>query len=38
MSPLLKAGIRTTARKLRVDDLGYAERRNELTKRGDFPG
>ena len=38
MSPLLKPGIRRTARKLWVDDLAYAERRYQLRKRGDFPG
>ena len=38
MSPLLKPGIRRTARKLWVDDLAYAERRYELRKRGEFPG
>jgi nitrite reductase/ring-hydroxylating ferredoxin subunit len=38
MSPLLKPGIRRTARKLWVDDLAYAERRYELRQRGEFPG
>jgi nitrite reductase/ring-hydroxylating ferredoxin subunit len=38
MSPLLKPGIRRTARKLWVDDLAYAERRYALRQRGEFPG
>jgi hypothetical protein len=38
LSPLLRPGIRHTARKLWVDDLAYAERRYELRQRGEFPG
>jgi hypothetical protein len=38
LSPLLRPGIRRTARKLWVDDLAYAERRYELRQRGEFPG
>jgi Domain of unknown function (DUF5914) len=38
LSPLLRPGIRHTARKLWVDDLAYAERRYELRRRGEFPG
>ena len=38
LSPLLKPGIRRTARKLWVDDLAYAERRYALRQRGEFPG
>jgi hypothetical protein len=38
LSPLLRPGIRRTARKLWVDDLAYAERRYELRQRGAFPG
>jgi nitrite reductase/ring-hydroxylating ferredoxin subunit len=38
MSPILKPGIRRTARRLWVDDLAYAERRYELRRRGEFPG
>ena len=38
MSPILKPGIRRTARQLWVDDLAYAERRYDLRRRGEFPG
>ncbi len=38
LSPLVRPGIRHTARKLWVDDLAYAERRYELRQRGEFPG
>lgn len=38
LSPLLKPGIKRTARKLWVDDLAYAERRYDLRMRGEFPG
>jgi hypothetical protein len=38
LSPLVRPGIRRTARKLWVDDLAYAERRYELRQRGEFPG
>jgi len=38
LSPVLRPGIRRTARKLWVDDLAYAERRYELRQRGEFPG
>jgi len=38
LSPLLRPGIRRTARKLWVDDLAYAERRYQLRQRGEFPG
>jgi hypothetical protein len=38
LSPLVRPGIRHTARKLWVDDLAYAERRYELRRRGEFPG
>ena len=38
MSPILKPGIRRTARQLWVDDLAYAERRYDLRQRGEFPG
>jgi nitrite reductase/ring-hydroxylating ferredoxin subunit len=38
LTPLLRPGIRRTARKLWVDDLAYAERRYELRQRGEFPG
>ena len=38
LAPLLKPGIRRTARKLWVDDLAYAERRYELRRRDEFPG
>jgi len=38
MAPVLKPGIRRTARMLWVDDLAYAERRYELRQRGEFPG
>jgi hypothetical protein len=38
LSPLIRPGIRHTARKLWVDDLAYAERRYELRQRGEFPG
>jgi nitrite reductase/ring-hydroxylating ferredoxin subunit len=38
LSPLLRPGIRRTARRLWADDLAYAERRFELRQRGDFPG
>ncbi len=38
MAPLLKPGIRRTARQLWVDDLAYAQRRYELRQRGEFPG
>ena len=38
LSPLLRPGIRRTARKLWVDDFAYAERRYELRQRGEFPG
>jgi hypothetical protein len=31
-------GIRRTARKLWLDDLGYAERRYALRQRGEYPG
>src|SRR5215210_3097889 len=34
LSPLVRPGIRHTARKLWVDDLAYAERRYELRQRG----
>lgn len=37
-APLLRPGIRRTARRLWVDDLLYAERRYELRARGEFPG
>ena len=35
MAPLVKPGIRRTARKLWVDDLAYAERQYELRRRGE---
>ncbi len=38
LSPVLKPGIRRTARQLWVDDLDYAERRYDLRQRGEFPG
>jgi nitrite reductase/ring-hydroxylating ferredoxin subunit len=38
LGPLMKPGIKRTARKLWVDDLIYAERRYELRQRGEFPG
>jgi hypothetical protein len=38
LSPLVRPGIRHTARKLWIDDLAYAERRYELRQRGEFPG
>lgn len=38
MAPVLRPGIRRTARKLWVDDLAYAQRRYELRQRGEFPG
>lgn len=38
LGPLLRPGIRRTARRLWVDDLIYAERRYELRARGEFPG
>jgi nitrite reductase/ring-hydroxylating ferredoxin subunit len=38
LSPLVRPGIRRTARKLWLDDLAYAERRYELRQRGEFPG
>ena len=38
LAPLLRPGIRRTARRLWVDDLAYAERRYELRARGEFPG
>ncbi|MCW2810111.1 MAG: Rieske (2Fe-2S) protein [Friedmanniella sp.] len=38
MSPLLKPGIKRTAKRLWVDDLDYAERRYALRRRGEFPG
>ena len=38
LSPILRPGIRRTARKLWIDDLAYAERRYELRQRGEFPG
>ncbi|GAA2111819.1 DUF5914 domain-containing protein [Microlunatus panaciterrae] len=38
MAPLLRPGIRRTARRLWVDDLIYAERRYQLRSRGEFPG
>jgi hypothetical protein len=38
LSPLVRPGIRHTARMLWVDDLAYAERRYELRQRGEFPG
>jgi len=38
MAPMLRPGIRRTARKLWIDDLAYAERRYELRRRGEFPG
>jgi nitrite reductase/ring-hydroxylating ferredoxin subunit len=38
MGPLLKPGIKRTARKLWVDDLAYAERRYALRVRGEYPG
>ena len=38
LGPIMKPGIRRTARKLWVDDLAYAERRYELRQRGEFPG
>jgi hypothetical protein len=38
MAPVIKPGMRRTARKLWIDDLAYAERRYELRQRGEFPG
>jgi len=38
MKPVLRPGIKRTARKLWVDDLAYAERRYALRMRGEFPG
>ena len=38
MAPVLRPGIRRTAKKLWVDDLDYAERRYALRQRGEFPG
>ena len=38
LTPLVRPGIRHTARKLWVDVLAYAERRYELRQRGEFPG
>ena len=38
MAPMLRPGIRRTARKLWIDDLAYAERRYDLRQRGEFPG
>ena len=37
LTPLVRPGIRHTARKLWVDDLAYAERRYELRRRGELP-
>jgi hypothetical protein len=37
-SPLVRPGIRRTARKLWVDDLACAERRYQLRERGEFRG
>jgi hypothetical protein len=37
MAPLIKPGIRRTARRLWVDDLACAERRDELRQRCEFP-
>ncbi len=38
MAPLLRPGMRKTARRLWVDDLLYAERRYALRERGEYPG
>jgi FlaA1/EpsC-like NDP-sugar epimerase len=38
LSPLVRPGIRHTARKLWLHDLAYADRRFELRRRGEFPG
>jgi hypothetical protein len=38
LAGLLRPMMRSTARRLWVDDLMYAERRYELRRRGEFPG
>ena len=38
LAPVLRPGIRRTARRLWVDDLAYAERRYALRARGEYPG
>lgn len=38
LAPLVRAGMRRSARQLWVDDLAYAERRYALRARGDYPG
>ncbi|MET3807700.1 phenylpropionate dioxygenase-like ring-hydroxylating dioxygenase large terminal subunit [Nakamurella sp. UYEF19] len=37
-APMIRPAMRSTARRLWVDDLVYAERRYDLRRRGEFPG